>query len=403
MSFELTNKQRAYLGLDPISSNWEKTLLKGDTYRPDSVIYFDGDIIKKHIVSTDEIYQEKQYNDATRERSYLLPATSKGKEKKLTASVLEARQPKGVYCYLDVHHRVLIGNYDTQTTFYDSWLNDRGLNDSKPISECVSNFIKATPADHLTEIEAFKRAKRRNVKFKQGDIFTFKINLTEYAFGRVLLDVDQLKTKNLISKEHGLSLIMGKPVLIKLYAYASKSKAVDIDQLINQPSLPSDYMMDNKLFYGEYEIIGNKPLTINEMDFPISYGRHIDGLRNSVFFQWGLINIELPFSSFNKYLVADNPLVPESSASRKTTNPYGYYSVGFSPRYIGKDVKDTISNRGEFDYLSNTAFKVNFDLRNPQNQQTKKEIMKAFGLDPDKSYDENCFIAKTINTKELLK
>ena len=403
MSFALTNEQRPYLGLEPIDPGWTKVPLKGDTYRPDSVLYFDGDIIKKHIVSTDEIYQEKQYNDATRERSYLLPSTSKGKEKKLTASVLETRQPQGVYCYLDVHHRVLIGNYNTQTTFYDSWLSDRGFNDAKPISECVSNFIKETPSSHLTEIEAFKNAKRRNIKFKQGDIFAFKINLVEYAFGHVLLDIDQLKKKGLISKEHGLSLIMGKPVLIKLYAYTSKSKNLDIDQLLIRPSLPSDYIMDNKLFYGEYEIIGNKPLTTDKMDFPMSYGRHIDGRRNSVFFQWGLINIELPFSSFNKYLVADNPLVPESSQSRKVTNPYEYYSVGFSSRYTANDIKDTVSNQGVFDYQNNTGFRVNFDLRNPQNQPIKNEIMKTFGLDPAKSYDENCLIAKTMNTSTLLK
>jgi len=283
MSFELTNEQRAYFGLEPTNPNWTKVPLKGDTYRPDSIIYFDGDVIKKHVISTNEKYEEKQYNDCTRERNYLLPATSKGKEKKLTASVLESRQPQGVYCYLDAHDRVLIGNYDTQTTFYDSWWDNRDLHDHRSIEQSVAKFINATLPNYLSEVTAFKKSKRKNVKFKQGDIFALKINLTEYAFGRVLLNIDTLKKKNLISKEHGLSLIMGKPVLIKLYAYTAETKNVKIDHLISLPSLPSDYIMDNKLFYGEYEIIGNKLLTIDEMDFPMSYRRHIDGRRKRVF------------------------------------------------------------------------------------------------------------------------
>jgi len=403
MSFELTNDQRLYFGLEPIASGWEKVLLKRDTYRPESTIYFDGDTIKRHIISTDDKYEEKQYDDQTRERAYLLPVTTKGKEKKLTASVLESRQPQGVYCYLDKHNRILIGSYDTQTTFYDSWLNNRDSTVLRPINECVSHFISETPTTYLTEIDVFKKAKRKNVKFKRGDIFAFKINLHEYAFGHILLNIDDLKKKGLISKEHGLTLIMGKPVLINLYAFTSKSKNIDVEQLSNEPRLPSDYIMDNKLFYGEYEIIGNKQLSANEMDFPMSYGRHMDARRNTVFFQWGLIHIELPFSSFNKYLSANNRLVPETSSSRNVYNPYGYYGVGFSSRYVGKDIEDTIETGGIFDYENNAGFKVNFDLRNPQNQTIKNEIMCAFGLDPAKSYDENCTIANTINTAALLK
>lgn len=258
---------------------------------------------------------------------------------------MEARQPQGVYCYLDKYDRILIRSYDTQTTFYDSSLSDRYLNISASINDCVSNFISQTPTTYLTEIEAFKKAKRQNVKFKQGDIFAFRINLEEYAFGRILLNIEDLRKKRL-PEEHGLWLIMGKPVLIKFYAYTSKTKHIDIEQLLAQPSFPSDYIMDNALFYGEYEIIAHRSLTADEIDFPMSYGRHVDDRRKSVFFQWGAIHLELPFSSFNKYLSAANPLVPETNPSRIIDNPYGYYSIGFTSRYGGKDIKDTIAKRG---------------------------------------------------------
>lgn len=88
---ELTNDQRKYFGLEPIMDSWDKVQFKGDTYRPDSILYFEGDTIRKHVVSTDKEYKEIQYNEQTENRELILPKTKKGKPKKLTASVLESK------------------------------------------------------------------------------------------------------------------------------------------------------------------------------------------------------------------------------------------------------------------------------------------------------------------------
>src|SRR5690349_17156990 len=117
MKFELTNDQRIYFGLDPIDPKWDKVILKGDFYRPESVLYFEGNTIKKHIVSTASDYKEVKYNLVTGDRSTILPKTAKGKAKKLTAAVLETHGPDGVYCVLDTSGRIKIANFDTQITF----------------------------------------------------------------------------------------------------------------------------------------------------------------------------------------------------------------------------------------------------------------------------------------------
>ncbi len=65
MKFELTNIQREYLGLDSIATTWDRETLQGDTYRPDSIIYFDRETLRRHIVSTDNEYKETQYNEST--------------------------------------------------------------------------------------------------------------------------------------------------------------------------------------------------------------------------------------------------------------------------------------------------------------------------------------------------
>ena len=43
-----------------------------------------------------------------------------------------------------------------------------------------------------------------------------------------------------------------------------------INFLKKQIKLPSDYIMDNLIFYNEYEIIGNRNIKNEDLDFPIS-------------------------------------------------------------------------------------------------------------------------------------
>ena len=49
MNFELSNTEREYLGLDKVKPNWEKVILKGDTYREPSILYFPCSVLNLHI------------------------------------------------------------------------------------------------------------------------------------------------------------------------------------------------------------------------------------------------------------------------------------------------------------------------------------------------------------------
>jgi len=396
---ELDNFQRSYFGLDPIQPDWDKVPFKGDTYRPDSVLYFQKNVMKKQVISTEKEYKELQFNEATESRKVILPKTKKGKPKRLSPAVLESKTPIGVYLYLNNDGELLIGNHTTQTTFYSRrWEFERGPSD---IQELIKDFIKYSPQNHFEEIERFRFSKRRNIKFNEGDFFAFKLNRSEYGFGRILLNIAKLRETKLLRENHGFNLIMSRPVLIKFYAYKSENKNVDIDVLKNQKSLPSDYIMDNIIFYGEYEIIGNLPLKITEFDFPVSYGRRIDQVPN-VFLQWGLIHQELPKREFDKYLTAINEKLPESNPSRHISNPYGYYSIGFRPKIDPFEIIATIKNNGEYNY-SSTHYKIDWDLRNPKNKSIRDDIFKKFGLNPNLSYEENRKISNTIDILDIIK
>lgn len=403
MAFELTNAQRKYFGLDPLESHWDKVALK-EGFPTEGFLFYEGDVIKRRIVSVDFRYSECSYNESTRNRTVLLPKTSKGKEKKLTSSTFGQRNPISVYLEVNNHGVITIGNYTTQTTFYSTRWDKPELVDERPIEETVAEFISRSPPDHLSQIQLFKYGKRKRVRFKAGDYFSYKLSRELFGFGRVLLDINKVRVRKagLLTEKHGLNLIMGPPVLVQLFAFSSPNPRIDVAELERAPKLPSDVMMDNVILYGEYELIGHKELTDEEFEFPISYGQSIDR-RPVVFLQWGLIHRELPLSVFDKYLVADNPNVPEDSYSRKVTNPFGYYSIGFRPRFDSNDIFRTIESGGNYDFETNKHFSALFDLRNPRNKTKRQEILIAFGLDPDGSYEKNRKATGTRSTTDIIK
>lgn len=389
--FELTNEQRKYFGLDPVQKHWERVILNGDVYRPQSILYYDSFTIKRQIISTNDSYKELQFDELTRNRSYLLPKTKKGKEKKLSSSVLEQRQPKGVYLLI-ANGLLTIGNYTTQTTFYASdWNNENPL--IKSIPEIISDFIDSSPSQHLIEIENFKSSERKNIKYKAGDYFAFKLDRSNFGFGRIILDVNAIRKRNLVMSTHGLNLIMGPPIIVELFVYRSETKNIDINFLDAQPKLPSDVMMDNLIFYSEFEIIGHKKINFKEVDFPISYGRSIDQ-RPVVFLQWGLIHKELPISKFDKYI---------SGEKKIEQNPFGFYSNGFSPHYGRIEIIKALNNNGVFEFDKSTNFKAKQDLRNPRNVEIKYELFRVFRLDPEKSYYENSLLSNTKLPDEIFR
>jgi hypothetical protein len=392
VTYELSNEQRKYFGLEPIESSWDRKVLTGDSNHAEGILFFDRDTIKRHIISNENEYVEYQYDELTKDRMILLPKTGKGKEKKLTASVLEKRTPLKVYLHVSCGH-LMVGNYSSQTTFYSTRWDNEEQSQNSP-SKIITDFIDQSPSDHLEKIDAFKSAKRKHIKFHTGDYFCFKLDRTNLGFGRVLLDVGKIRKRKLLDEKHGLDLLMGQPVIVELFAFKSDKKHVDIGTLDAQVKLPADVMMDNLLFYGEYEIIGHREIKDEEFDFPISYGRSIDQ-RRVVFLQWGLIHKELPQDVYNRYTYTEETQVGQ--------NPFGYYSIGYCPRYDSLDVLKTIASKGTYDFEQSEHYAAKWDLRNPRNKEVKSEVFRVFGLDSSKNYFENSKLTGTKLPSEIIK
>jgi len=373
--FELTNEQRKYLGLIPVEEHWELVKFDNGIY-----YYFEDDTIRKEIKVSKNYYHEAELNEKTAEnRTMILPKTKRGKIKKFNYTATQSFSPFGTYFTFSTNG-VIIANYTTQRTYYSEIFSEKEKISLDNLKKWLDKWMKETTEEDLEEIEEFKNAKRKYCKFNEGDFFAFKISRREWCFGRILLDVSKLrKDENFKkNKNYGLANLMGKPLIIKVYHKISDNKNIDLKELSKCLALPSQAIMDNIFYYGEAIILGNLPLKPEENDMFISVSESISGIdKNIAYLQYGLIYREIPLSDYEK-------LIKELKIGAQTLRREG---IGF--------VIDTYKLKECIEAKSNSPFWEKYkkhnvpDLKNPDHIELKRKIFKAFGLDADKTYEEN--------------
>lgn len=373
--FELTNEQRKCLGLIPVEEHWELVKFDNGIY-----YYFEDDIIRKEIKVSKNYYHEAELNEKTAEnRTMILPKTKRGKIKKFNYTATESFSPFGTYFTFSTDG-VIIANYTSQRTYYSEIFSEKEKISLDDLKKWLDKWMKETTEEDLEEIEEFKNAKRKHCKFNEVDFFAFKISRREWCFGRILLDVSKLrKDENFKkNKNYGLANLMGKPLIIKVYHKISDNKNIDLKELSKCLALPSQAIMDNIFYYGEAIILGNLPLKPEENDMFISVSESISGIdKNIAYLQYGLIYREIPLSDYEK-------LIKELKIGAQTLRREG---IGF--------VIDTYKLKECIEAKSNSPFWEKYkkrnipDLKNPDYIELKRKIFKAFGLDADKTYEEN--------------
>ena len=373
--FELTNEQRKYLGLIPVEEHWELVKFDNGIY-----YYFEDDTIKKEIKVSKNYYHEAELNEKTAEnRTMILPKTKRGKIKKFNYTATQSFSPFGTYFTFSTDG-VIIANYTTQRTYYSEIFSEKEKISLDNLKKWLDKWMKETTEEDLEEIEEFKNAKRKHCKFNEGDFFAFKISRREWCFGRILLDVSKLKKDENFkkNKNYGLANLMGKPLIIKVYHKISDNKNIDLKELSKCLALPSQAIMDNIFYYGEAIILGNLALETQEYDMLISVSESISYIDKDIaYLQYGLIYKEIPLSDYLK-------LIKELKVDAQTFRREG---IGF---VIDTDnLKECIKAKSNSPYWERESKYKILDLKNPAHIELKRKIFKAFGLDADKTYEEN--------------
>jgi len=353
LTFELTNEERKYLGLIPVEEHWELVKFDNGIY-----YYFEDDTIKKEIKVSKNYYHEAELNVKTAEnRTMILPKTKRGKIKKFNYTATQSFSPFGTYFTFSADG-VIIANYTSQRTYYSEAFVKKENISLDALKKWLDKWIEESTEEDLKEIEEFKNTKRKHCKFKEGDFFAFKLSRREWGFGRILLDVAKLrKDENFEkNKNYGLAHFMGKPLIIKVYHKISDNKNIDLKELAECLALPSQAIMDNIFYYGEAVILGNLPLKPEENDMFISVSESISYIDKDIaYLQYGLI-----------------------------------YSFVIDTDNLKECIK---ANSNSPCWEKHNKRKV-LDLKNPAHIKLKRKIFKAFGLDADKTYEENLKIVE---------
>ncbi len=376
LKFELTNEQREYLGLIPVEEHWELVKFDNGIY-----YYFEDDTIKKEIKVSKNYYHEAELNVKTAEnRTMILPKTKRGKIKKFNYTATQSFSPFGTYFTFSADG-VIIANYTSQRTYYSETFSEKEKISLDDLKKWLDKWMKETTEEDLEEIEEFKNAKRKHCKFNEGDFFAFKLSRREWCFGRILLDVAKLrKDENFENnKNYGLAHLMGKPLIIKVYHKISDNKNIDLKELAECLALPSQPIMDNIFYYGEAIILGNLPLEDHEYDdMFISVSESISYIDKDIaYLQYGLIYKEIPLSDYQK-------LIKELKVDAQTFRREG---IGF---VIDTDnLKECIKAKSNSPCWEKHNKRKVLDLKNPAYIEMKRKVFKAFGLDADKTYEEN--------------
>lgn len=294
---------------------------------------------------------EEQLNP---EHTHILPKTAKGKPKILTAANISSKTSKGIYLAFRKGF-ICIGNITTQKTYYANGHEETKINDIEKFRQWVEAWCKETTEEDIEDIKRFAEASRIRVRYKEGDVFRIKVGRRRYTYGRLLLNYDLMR-KNEVPF---WNIFMGKPLVCSVYHILTDRRDVTVEELRGMRSLPSQFIMDNCLFYGEYEIIGNIPVSENE-DYPIMYGKDIRGTCIDLCYQCG-----------KTYLMKkEKELYPGFRNN-------GVCGVLCFEQEILEKCIEAGSNEP---YWNSGGYYAETDLRNPKHADKLRKIKKQFGL-----------------------
>ena len=257
--------------------------------------------------------------------------------------------------YIDKN--VHLYNENTECSYYfNSYLND-DISDLCGFFHWVEHWCDETKTSDREDIITFSQQKRKHVRYKEGDVFRFKIGRRLYGYGRILLDYDKMRKH----EEPFWDILMSKPLVCSVYHIVTDRKNISVNELTSLGSLPSAMIADNALFYGEYEIIGTVPIAEDE-DYPVMYGNSIHMGEKAVCYQCG--------KTFRKI---DN--------STELYPNFRNNGVSFNLNFTLDILLQCIRENSNTPYWTNYYIHwVDSDLRNPKHTDKLKKVKEQFGL-----------------------
>ena len=281
--FQLTNDQRKCFGLAPVEDCWTLTAIKASPYdNYTTYVYIDGTVIRKCWIIGSAHFQEMDLTlPLTDDLKYILPKTQKGKPALLSSSnLLKLGNPDMLFFY--GNRSIILGSPRIRKNYFTTFHDPIPLDTMDDFIRWVEQWCSETTEADIMDIARFSAQERKHVKFREGDVFRFKISRRLYGYGRIVLDYDKMRKK----KEPFWDILMTKPLVCSIYHVLTEDPHVTVEELAGLKSLPSHIVTDWDFFYGANEIIGHNSLT-GQPDYPIMYGGSLEPGDPAIYLQCG--------------------------------------------------------------------------------------------------------------------
>ncbi|MBQ4522006.1 MAG: immunity 26/phosphotriesterase HocA family protein [Lachnospiraceae bacterium] len=274
----LTNEQRYYYGLLPLSPDWEKVVRYSVTHGcyKRSEVYFDGTSIKKIIYEEKSVkdgkslgfngYSEFDLDAETEDKTLLLPKSSRGKKKPWTPSLLMTST------YIKEH--LLVSFWDNG--FGVGAFNNRNeqklplpkgnIKNDKDFQKYTKDYIRSLPENYDEVLSEFHNKKRITVKIRPGDIFRVALSPNTYTYGLILGIARDVIQWDKVPSEHPMQMMMAQPIMFRQYDIVTTNPDMSPEDLEAVPMYPMDMAQDNEILWGTYPVVGHKTLTPNDID-----------------------------------------------------------------------------------------------------------------------------------------
>lgn len=412
----ITNEERRYLGLNPIEDDWEITryFSKTNITYKRTTVYWDGVVIKKIICEENRIpsgqstpvtrsIAEHDTFLKTENREKILPLTSRGKLKPVTASDILSVTPLGCSFYLFVD---TLDNQKTYMSVYNARNNcslaigesERIVNicNDETFHSFMNYYIMSCPDDYFDRINRLRTAKHKTVKYKTGDIFRIELDRFNYCYGLITGQVREILKWPDLPEHHSLGKLMMVPIMVRYYKLITKRSDLTVSELSEYPLSRVEIYGDNDIIWGTHTIVGHKQLTEDDIEFNLvctkikNLNDHVTTHTYDGFVADGLLPDTKGYNLYVEWGTAQTVICYEQITERMKAflksyrDPHGGVRIGVFPDLTGE------------------SFSNKMNLLNPENAEMKKELFSCLGLSPDADFDTFAKAFNGLTKKEIL-
>lgn len=273
----LNNQSRALLALKPIDPTWQCVSQDNmQFYHANGVLH--KIIFRVSIKPYSQLVYEDikydflvEYDVALPLNEHLEVVTPRGKPR-----AIDYRYISGLRTHKLPHIKIDLTNKAALVECGVRWLPGFTFNSTDTINQDIAVFVQSySEKEWKKQLKTLCKSPKTRQKYAEGDIFCVNVGPNQFVYLLLIGSLMHMRKtaywQDQLSAHHHMKSWMGIPIIYRKYDFISERNDLTLAEVTQHGLLAAEYSMDDQLMQGEYKIIGHKALTVDDIDFPISF------------------------------------------------------------------------------------------------------------------------------------